>query len=69
MPLKLSKLVPDTFNGTDTNQNAKAHLIEVNNYIEHHEYDTDADKLNAFRRVVTGNALIWTAELKATTYA
>ncbi len=68
MQPKLNELLPDKFTGTDTNQNAKAHVIEVNNYIEHHEYDTDADKLKAFRRAVTGNALIWTAELKATTY-
>ena len=69
MPPKLSELLPDKFTETDINQNAKAHLIEVDNYIEHHEYDTDADKIKAFKRAVTGDALIWTTELKPTTYA
>ncbi len=39
MPPKLSELLPEKYTGTDNSQNAKVHLIEVDNYIDHHSYD------------------------------
>ena len=68
MAPKLTELLPEKFSGKDEGQNAKAHLIECKNYMEHHEITTDANKIKAFNRCITGEALLWAADLKPTTY-
>ena len=62
MAPKLTELLPEKFSGKDEGQNAKAHLIECKNYMEHHEITTDANKIKAFNRCITGEALLWAAD-------
>ncbi len=66
-PEKLTELLPDTLSEARSSaENGKAHYIEVEAYIAHHNYETDV-KIAAFKRTVTGVARIWVIELKLTT--